>query len=105
MTSPNDSLPQSLTREEAISLYESGWWKEKTDDEIVSFQLFTGRLCMPFDVFHASVEKVLKRPVFTHEFGSSGRLKEEYLGEKPAPTFQEIMEIIPKEKRIFVVIP
>lgn len=93
-----------LTQEQAIAVYETKWWETATDDEIVKFQLFTKRLCMPFDKFHGAVGRVLKRPVWTHEFGSAGRLKEEYLGEKPAPSFEQIMDIIPKENRIIVVI-
>ncbi len=104
MTSENISSTQKLTKEQAIILYNSGWWKEKTPEEIVKFQLFEPRLCMPFSEFHKAIEIVLNRPVFTHEFGSRGRLKEEYLGEKPAPTFDEIMAIIPEEKRVLVFI-
>jgi len=38
------------------------------DEEIVKFQLFQDCLAIPFDRFHAAIEKVLKRPVYTHEF-------------------------------------
>ena len=93
-----------LTQEQAIKLYDSEWWKNCTDKEIVEFQLFTARLCLPFSEFHRATEAVLGRPVWTHEFGSAGRLKEEFLGEKTAPTFEQIMDIIPEEKRVLVVV-
>ena len=91
-----------LTREQAIKLYDSEWWKNCSDREIVGFQLFTRRLCLPFSEFHRAVEAVLGRPVRIHEFGSNGKLKEEFLGEKPTPTFEEIMSLIPKEKLVLV---
>lgn len=73
-----------MTREEAVIKYDSGWWKEKTPREITRFQLFEERLCMPFGDFQAAVEKSLRRPVFTHEFGFGvDELKKEFLaGEK-----------------------
>ena len=70
------------------------------------FQLFTDKLCMPFTIFHAAMEKALGRPVYTHEFGLNyDGLVEELLGKKPAPTMQEIMEMIPADKRIIVIAP
>jgi hypothetical protein len=94
-----------ISREEAIALVETRWWETLSDRDIVAFQLFTPLLCMPFDKFHKAVESALKRPVFTHEFASSfvDDLKKEFLGEKPAPTFEEILNLIPEEKRIVVI--
>jgi hypothetical protein len=60
-----------MTKEEAIGLYKSKCWETMSDRERVEFQLFEERLCMPFAVFQMSVEKVLGRPVFTHEFGTA----------------------------------
>ncbi len=58
---------------------------------------------MPFDVFHEAIEKVLHRPVYTHEFGLNYvGIVLEYLGEKQPPTFEEIINMIPEEKRIIV---
>lgn len=42
------------------------------------------------------------RSVFTHEFSSPQDLINEYLGNKSAPTFEEICNFIPKEKRIIL---
>jgi len=69
------------------------------------FQLFEDRLCMPFAVFHEAMEKALERPVFTHEFALNyDGLCRELLGEQPAPTFEEIMDLIPAEKRVLLVL-
>ena len=93
-----------MTREEAIALAETGWWKTASDQAIVGFQLFEEKLCMDFGDFHAAVERVLGRPVYTHEFGIFGNLRREFLGDKPAPTLKEIIEMIPEAKRILAVV-
>ena len=92
---------RQITEEEAILIYTKKLYEHWDDEEKVQLQLFQSKLAMPFSVFHVAVEKVLKRPVFTHEFASSANLKKEFLGEKPAPSLESIMELIPKEKRMF----
>lgn len=58
---------------------------------------------MPFDVFHAAIEEVLYRPVFTHEFGLNiDGLRKEFLRENPTPTFEDIINLIPEEKSMIV---
>lgn len=57
-----------MTREEAIAMANSAWWVGKTPIEIVRFQINEELLCVPFSIFHEAVEKVLDRPVYTHEF-------------------------------------
>lgn len=93
-----------MTRDHAIELSATGWWKDKSARSICMFQLFEERMCMPFSEFHKAVEDALGRPVWTHEFGSAGitGLQKELLGERPAPTFEEICELIPEAKRIVV---
>ena len=91
-----------LTREQAITLAESEFWKSMDHRQIAEFQLNEDKLCMPFDVFHEAIEKSLDRPVFTHEFASQSNLLNEFYGEKSRPTFQEILDLIPEEKRIIV---
>ena len=94
-----------MTEGQAIALYESGWWKEKTAREICMFQMFEDRLCIPFGEFHAAVEKALGRPVFTHEFGlNRDGLQKELLGDQPAPTMEQIIALIPADKRIILAI-
>ncbi len=94
----------SISRDRAIALYDSGWWRGMPARKIVNVQLFIEELCMPFDEYHKAVEDALGRPVWTHEFGTKGadRLKAEFLDEKPAPTMQEIIDMIPADKRIVI---
>ena len=94
---------KSIGKEKAIELYNTEWWKEKSHYEIAKFQLFVVELCVPFAIFHEAVEKVLGRPVFTHEFGLNYEgIVLEFLGEKENPTFEEIVNLIPEEKRIII---
>lgn len=97
---------QSIGREKAIALAESNWWELCDHREIAGFQLFTEELCCPFDVFHDAVEKSLGRPVWTHEFGLNyDGIVAEFLGERQPPTMEEIIGLIPEEKRVIVVVP
>jgi len=92
-----------MTEEEAIKLAKSGWWKNKSSEDIVKFQLFEKKLCMDFSAFHKALEDVLKRPVYTHELGMNYEgLCREFLGEKEKPTPQEIIDLIPEVKRVIV---
>jgi hypothetical protein len=94
-----------MTREEACELYKTGFWEYMSHEELARFQLAEPRLCMPFDVFHEAVEKTLGRPVYTHEFISMDALRRELSGDKPPPRLNEIMELIPEEKRILLLAP
>lgn len=97
---------QSIGRDKAIALAESKWWEGKTHREIAKFQLFTNELSMPFDVFHEALEKALGRPVWTHELGMNyNGICMEFLGEADAPTMQEILDLIPENKRIVIQAP
>jgi len=93
-----------MTKEEAIQLAKSDFWKHLDSREIVEFQIYEEKLCMPWEVFHKAVNEVLGRPVYTHEFASSNinNLRMELMGEKTPPSIQEIMELIPEEKRIII---
>jgi hypothetical protein len=93
-----------MTRDEAIALAETKWWENATDQQIIGFQLFESKLCMDFGAYHAAVERVLGRPVFTHEFADYASLQREFLGDKPAPTMEEIVNMIPEAKRILVAV-
>ena len=97
-------MTDGMTSEQAIALSESGFWEDMTPDEIARFQLHTDMLCMPFGVFHEAVEMALGRPVWTHEFASPGRLIAELDGDAPQPSMMEILELIPAEKRIVVMV-
>ena len=95
-----------MTKEQAIKLAGTRFWEEMTFEQRAKFQLAERRLCMRFGVFHEAVEKTLGRPVFTHEFGLNydGLVAEMFDGADP-PTMDEIMEMIPADKRVVVELP
>ncbi len=94
---------KQLTKEQAILFSKSEIWADWSNEEIVKLQLFQDRMCMPFSRFHEAIEKVLDRPVWTHEFGLNyDGIVKEFLGEKEKPTFEEIINLIPKEKLILL---
>jgi hypothetical protein len=93
---------KQLTSKQAIAFHDSKVWESWTDEQIAGFQLFQKYLAVPFDRFHQAMEKVLGRLIFTHEFGSAGNLEKEFLGLKKAPTFEEILNLIPKDKQIII---
>jgi hypothetical protein len=96
----------SIGRDKALELANSGWWKQATDREIAMFQLATKELCLPFHVFHEALEKTLGRPVWTHELALDyNNIMAEVLGEKDAPTMDEIINLIPEDKLILVEVP
>ena len=67
-----------MTREEAVKLAESKWYETQTAEEIVAFQLYEERRCLPFPLFHKAVEVALGRPVYTHEFAGVENLRQEF---------------------------
>lgn len=92
-----------MTKEKAIGLFDSKFWEEMTQRQIAEFQISEERLCMPFDVFQKAVENTLGRPVWTHEFGLNLQgLKDELFKGKSAPTIEEIINLIPEDKRRIV---
>lgn len=94
-----------LTQKQATTLCESNWWEGVSDNDVVMFQLHEERLCMPMTVFHAAMRRCLKRPIFLHEMTLQNldALRKEFLGEKRAPTFEEIINLIPESKRLMVI--
>ena len=93
---------KQLTEEQAIRFAESGLWEGWTDEQIVRFQLYQRKVCVDFGRFMTALTKVLGRSVYTHELAGSNldNIKREILGDKQPPTLEDIMELIPKEKRI-----
>ena len=96
---------KQLTEQEAINFANNKLYEKMSEKERAIFQMTQDRLCMPFDVFHEAVEHTLGRPVFTHELALTreGILKE-LNGESEPPTFQEILDLIPKDKQVIVAI-
>jgi hypothetical protein len=92
-----------MTKEQAIELAKSGWWKKCSPEEAALFQLYEEKLCMDFGDFHAGVEKLLGRPVWTHEFAGVERLRAEAEGRAQTPTIEQIVALIPEDKRIMFI--
>lgn len=93
---------KQLTKEQAIAFYENKLYEGMTHRQIAEFQLEQRRLCVPFDLFHEAMEEALGRPVYTHEFAFCDELRKELYGEKPAPTLEEIINLIPEGKRMII---
>ena len=93
-----------MKEKEAKALCDSEFWKDLSVHDRVKFQLFEERLCMPFDVFHQAVEETLERSVWTHEFATPEHLRAEFLGEASAPTFEEILALIPTDKQYLLLV-
>lgn len=94
-----------MTYEEAMAKIETKWWEDKTYKEIVDFQLYEERLCCPLSVFQEAMEKVLDRPVYTHEFADFEALQNEYEGKKPYDGLLPSIKRIAGNKPILIVNP
>jgi hypothetical protein len=97
------NVMEQMTKEQAINFARSEKYLDMSHKERAILQLHQDKLCMPFDVFHESVEKTLGRPVYTHEFGvnKDGLIAE--LGGAEPPSLADIINMIPEEKRMLVV--
>lgn len=101
MSDSNEVRRHSIGREAAIAFADSKWWERKTAREIARLQLFTTELCCPFGVFHKAVEESLGRPVWSHEFAFNyDGIVREFLGDQSPPTMQQIIDLIPPDKRV-----
>ncbi len=74
------------------------------DERAAEMELWFGPLEVEFDLVHKRLEELVGRPVWTHELGlnSEGLIEESRT--RKAATFQEVIDLIPPEKRIVVVI-
>ena len=95
----------SISREEAVALAASGDWKKWSHRKRAVYQLRCEQLCMPFGEFQKSVQEVLGRPVWTHEFANPGAIWDELVRGKEAPTMEEIIAMIPADKVIVLEVP
>lgn len=95
-------VERQLTQEEAIAFHDSGAWEALSFRQRAEFQMSQEKLCMPFSVLHEAVSEALGRSVWTHEFAFADNLRAELFGDRVAPTFDEIMALIPQEKLIVV---
>ena len=97
-------MTNQITKEQAVALAASRFWETMTPREIALFQLEVQLLCMPFEVFHKALESALGRPVWTHEMGLNWEgLTAELRGDRPAPSLQDILELIPEDKRVVII--
>lgn len=92
-----------MTKKQAIELCDSKFWEPMSYRERAEFQMIADRFCMPFSVFHEAIEKTLERSVWTHEFALNREgLKRELFHNGPSPSIEDIMNMIPENKRIIV---
>ncbi len=92
-------LQKSIGRPRASAMVESKWWLVRRPRQIARVQLFTVELCVPFGIFHQAMEVSLGRPIWIHEFGLNlENLIQEFLGERDAPTLEEILATVPEGK-------
>jgi hypothetical protein len=89
-----------MIKEEAIALASTRWWEKCDAKKVALFQLQEPLLCMDFSAFHKAVEESLGRSVWTHEFANPSRLLEELLGENDPPSMEDIINMIPANKRV-----
>ncbi len=92
-----------FTSKEALAFCESKEWENWTDEQLVRLQLFQDKLCIPFKRYHEAISNVLNRSIYTHEFAFPELLIKEYLGDKEPPSFEEILNLIPEEKRLVII--
>jgi hypothetical protein len=96
---------EQLSREQAIALHDSNAWQKWDAKTRALFQMEQDCLCMPFGEFHKAVEDALGRPVWTHEFGlNRDGLLAELQGKATAPSFAEIVAMLPAEKTVVAVL-
>lgn len=89
------------TREQAVEMFDSGWWESAGLAKAAWLQLNQSKLCMPFSKFHEACEFLLGRPILKHEFAKSEKLIDEALTGR-SPTLSEIIDLIPPEKRVVI---
>lgn len=96
---------EQLTKEQAIAFADSGAWQKLDIRARAVFQMEQNRLCMPFGEFHKAVEEALGRPVFTHEFAMNrAGMLAELQGKASAPSFEEVLGMLPAERTVVVVV-
>ncbi len=97
-------MNDEMTPNEAKAMAASEWWVGLPARNVALFQLHQRLLCMPVAGFQRALSEALGRPVFTHELACRDLLVQELFGEGPAPTFDEIIALIPPDKLIIAII-
>ena len=93
----------SVGKEKAIAMADSLWWEGMPAKEAAKIMLTICELCVPNTIFHRTMESALGRTVFASEFASLDILWEELVGNRPSPTFDEIIKMLPQGKELLVV--
>ena len=102
---PKEAKLEHFTRQEAIDFADSKEWYHWNDRELVAFQLYQEICCVPFEYFHAALERELGRGVYIHELGEKTNWRNivnEFLGNRPAPSLHDIISLLPAEKVIIL---
>ena len=94
-----------LTRDEAIDLAGSGWWKDLPAKDVALAQLQQPRLCMDFDEFHRVVTEATGRTVFNTELVNAEHLAKEIDPHLPEPATRRktMAEMMNKKAKVIVV--
>lgn len=74
------------------------------EERATELKLLFGPLEIPFEKVHQRIEELVGRPVWTHEIGlnHNGLIEEARDGQHPS--FQEIVDLIPSEKQVLVLV-
>jgi hypothetical protein len=91
-------MSRELTCREAKALAESEWWKKLDIAEAARLQLYQDRLCMPFGTFHEGMERLLHRPVWSHEFAGRDALIAEVEGKPPTNPLESFSKIFERSE-------
>lgn len=91
-----------LTKAQAIRMASSSWWTDMPARDVAMFQLHERLLCMPLGVFRNALNEALGRGVHSHELRDPDALIRELLGEQRSPTRDEIIALIPADKRVVI---
>lgn len=75
-------------------------------ERMAEMEALGGPVEVPFSKMHARIEALVGRPVWTHEMGLNwDGLVREAAWNTDRPTMEEIVDLIPAEKRVVVVMP
>jgi hypothetical protein len=67
-----------LTLEQAILLSKTKFWERYTALEVVQFQLFEDRLCLPMDIYFKCLQVVFDRPFSSEDLEDVDLLRYEF---------------------------
>jgi len=87
-----------MTRKERLYLIKREWWRKMRPEEASYRQLHQRHLCMPFDLFHMGVERLLRRQVHLDELDTPRLLIEE----AESPPFKGLVEMVRRAVAAYV---